>query len=82
MAGFVGSYTSDEANTTVEVIQDSTGALVLHRDPDLHMPLRPSYRDGFRSPAGMVVFGRDASGRVNEFRFTTGRVRNLRFARR
>jgi hypothetical protein len=84
LAGFVGSYSSEEANTTVEVRPDSggRGGLILHRDPDLHMALRPVYRDGFRSPAGMFVFVRNAAGQVTEMRFTTGRVRNLRFARR
>ena len=84
LAGFFGSYSSDEANTTVEVRSDSTGrgGLILHRDPDLHMVLRPVYRDAFRAPAGMFVFVRNAAGQVTEMRFTTGRVRSLRFVRR
>jgi CubicO group peptidase (beta-lactamase class C family) len=84
VAGFFGSYSSDEANTTVEVRPDSTGrgGLILHRDPDIHTALRPVYRDGFRSPFGMFVFARNAAGQVTEMRFTTGRVRNLRFVRR
>jgi len=84
VAGFFGSYSSDEANTTVEVRPDSTGGggLILHRDPDLHLALRPAYRDGFRGAGGMFVFVRNAAGQVTEMRYTTGRVRNLRFARR
>ena len=84
LAGLFGSYTSDEANTTIEVRPDSTGGggLILHRDPDLHLPLRPAYRDGFRGAGGMFVFVRNAAGQVTEMRYTTGRVRNLRFARR
>ena len=84
LAGFFGSYSSDEANTTVEVRSDSTGrgGLIVHRDPDLHMVLRPVYRDAFRAPAGMFVFVRNAAGQVTEMRFTTGRVRSLRFVRR
>ncbi len=84
LAGFFGSYSSDEANTTVEVRPDSTGGggLILHRDPDLHLALRPAYRDGFRGAGGMFVFVRNAAGQVTEMRYTTGRVRNLRFARR
>ena len=83
LAGLFGSYTSDEANTTIEVRPDSTGGggLILHRDPDLHLPLRPAYRDGFRGAGGMFVFVRNAAGQVTEMRYTTGRVRNLRFAR-
>ncbi len=82
LAGFVGTYSSDEANTTVEVRVDSAGGLILHRDPDLHMALRPAYRDAFRSPAGVFVFGRNPAGQVSEVRFTGSRVRNLRFLRR
>jgi hypothetical protein len=44
--------------------------------------LRPIYRDGFAIQPGVLVFTRDARRRVNGFRFTTGRVRNLRFERR
>jgi len=82
LAGFVGSYSSDEANTTVEVRADSTGGcLILHREPDLHLALRPAYRDGFRGAGGMFVFVRNAAGQVTEMRYTTDRVRNLRFVR-
>jgi len=83
LAGFVGSYSSDEANTTVEVRPDSTGGgLILHREPDLHLALRPAYRDGFRGAGGVFVFVRSAAGQVTEMRYTSGRVRNLRFVRR
>ncbi len=46
------------------------------------LALRPAYRDGFRGGGGMFVFVRNAAGQVTEMRYTTGRVRNLRFARR
>ncbi len=84
LTGLFGSYSSEEANTTVEVRPDSTGGggLILHREPDLHLALRPAYRDGFRGAGGMFVFVRNAAGQVTEMRYTTGRVRNLRFARR
>jgi len=83
VTGLFGSYSSEEANTTVEVRPDSTGrgGLILHREPDLHLPLRPAYRDGYRGAGGMFVFVRNAAGQVTEMRYTTGRVRNLRFAR-
>jgi CubicO group peptidase (beta-lactamase class C family) len=82
LAGFAGAYYSDEANTTVTIAFDSAGALKAVRVPDLDMPLRPAYRDAFRSPAGMLVFTRNSAGQVTEVRLTTGRVRNLRFVRR
>ena len=84
LGAYAGVYESPEAEATIRVAVDSTGALVMSR---LSVPggpwrLRPLYRDGFAMPAGVLVFTRDARRRVNGFRFTTGRVRNLRFERR
>jgi len=77
-------YESPEAEATLRVAVDSSGALAVSRlsAPGGPWRLRPVYRDGFGFPAGVLVFSRDRAGRVNGFRFTTGRVRNLRFERR
>jgi len=81
---YAGVYESPEAEATIRVAVDSAGALTVARvsAPGGPWPLRPLYRDGFAIPAGVLVFTRDAGGRVSGFRFTTGRVRNLRFERR
>jgi CubicO group peptidase (beta-lactamase class C family) len=81
---YTGVYESPEAEATIRVAVDSAGALTVARvsAPGGPWPLRPLYRDGFAIPAGVLVFTRDAGGRVSGFRFTTGRVRNLRFERR
>jgi len=77
----IGTYVSDEADVTVTVEADTAGGLVVVRQPDARARLRPIYRDGFASPAGVLVFTRDARGRVNGFLLTAPRVRNLRFRR-
>jgi len=84
LTAYAGEYESPEADATVRVALDTTGTLAVTgvSTPDGPWRLRPLYRDGFAMPAGVLVFTRDASGRVEGFRFTTGRVRNLKFERR
>lgn len=81
LAGFTGAWHSDEADATFVITQEENDRLMLRRDPSLALPLQPIYRDGFRAALGILVFRRDAAGRVVEMRFTTNRVRNLRFVR-
>ena len=84
LGAYAGVFESPEAETTMRIAVDSTGALTVARVPGPGGPwrLRPLYRDGFGIPPGVLVFTRDARGRVSGFRFTTGRVRNLKFERR
>jgi hypothetical protein len=84
LAAYAGVYESPEAETTLRVGFDSTGALAMTRVSNSGGPwrMRPIYRDGFIMVPGVLVFTRDGVGRVNGFRFTTSRVRNLRFERR
>ena len=85
LGAYAGLYESPEAEATVRVSLDSAGTgLVLTRvsTPGGPWQLRPLYRDGFAMPAGALVFTRNGAGRVTGFRFTTGRVRNLKFERR
>ena len=83
LGAYVGVYESPEAETTLRVAFDSTGALVLTRISTTGGPwrMRPVYRDGFSIVPGMMVFTR-VRGRITGFRFTTARVRNLRFDRK
>ncbi|HET9386867.1 MAG TPA: hypothetical protein VFO67_17170, partial [Gemmatimonadales bacterium] len=84
LGAYAGVYESPEAEATMRVALDSTGALAVTRvsTPGGPWRLLPIYRDGFRIPPGVLVFTRDAAGKVNGFRFTTGRVRNLKFEKR
>ncbi len=81
LAGYTGSYWSDEIETrlTVAVRGDS---LVLRRRPVDEIVLHPTVRDGFMGQQiGTVVFSRDAGGNVDGFSVFAGRVRGLRFVR-
>ncbi|HET8712328.1 MAG TPA: serine hydrolase domain-containing protein [Gemmatimonadales bacterium] len=80
---YAGVYESPEADATMRVALDSSGALTVSRvfAPGGTWRMRPLYRDGFGIGPGVLVFSRDPTGRVDGFRFTTGRVRNLRFER-
>jgi CubicO group peptidase (beta-lactamase class C family) len=84
LAAYAGLYESPEAETTLRVALDSTGALALTRVSNSGGPwrMRPIYRDGFAIAPGVLVFLRDRAGRISGFRFTTGRVRNLKFEKR
>lgn len=83
LGAYVGVYESPEAEATLRVAFDSTGALVLTRISTTGGPwrMRPVYRDGFSIVPGMMVFTRER-GRITGFRFTTARVRNLKFDRK
>jgi CubicO group peptidase (beta-lactamase class C family) len=92
LGDYAGTYSSREIDP-LYTIQfghlDVSGAgpehehdgLVLMRlknDPD---PLRPVTRDFFAADVGKIRFTRDASGKVDGFLLTTGRVIDLRFER-
>ena len=81
LRALAGTYTSDEAETTLTVaVQD--GALTIKRRPDAVFGLTPLYADAFRAPQfGTVVFRRNASGAVTALSVVDGRVWDLRFAR-
>ena len=79
LAGFVGSYVSDEAETTLTAAVDGT-TLVLKRRPDTVIRLTPLYADAFRGSIGTVIFRREAS-RVTGLSVVQDRVWNLSFTR-
>jgi CubicO group peptidase (beta-lactamase class C family) len=81
LTALAGTYTSDEAATTLTVVHER-GKLFLRQRPALSLELRPAYRDVFEVPTGDVVrFVRDGSGKVTEMSLFLGRVRDLRFRR-
>jgi hypothetical protein len=83
VAAYAGLYESPEAETTIRVSVDSTGTLSATRisTPGGPWRMKPVYRDGFEIAPGVLVFTRDGAGKIDGFRFTTGRVRNLKFER-
>jgi CubicO group peptidase (beta-lactamase class C family) len=76
-----GTYTSEEAETTITAAMDGE-SLVLKRRPDTVIKLTPIYPDAFSAGAfGTVIFVRDSSGRSTGFRVSQDRVWDLRFTR-
>jgi CubicO group peptidase (beta-lactamase class C family) len=81
LAGFAGTYTSEEAETTF-VFAVNGDSLALKRRPDTAITLRPSVTDTFSAqPLGTVKFIRDPGGRVVEASVSRDRVFDLRFIR-
>ncbi len=81
LAVFAGAYTSDEADTTLNVVVQGD-SLMLKRRPDSTTRLRPTVPDTFSAePLGSVKFIRDAEGRVTGMSISRDRVFDLRFTR-
>ena len=79
----LGVYSSDEAEATFTVaLGADQKSLLIERRPDAKLPLTPIYQDAFTaSDLGLVVFHRDAKGRVVDLSVTQDRVWDLRFTR-
>jgi CubicO group peptidase (beta-lactamase class C family) len=76
-----GAYSSDEAETVLEVSAAGNG-LILKRRPDTALVLKPIYRDAFLAQdLGLVRFRRDSAGTVTALSVTAQRVWDLRFER-
>lgn len=81
LAELTGTYQSEEATTTLAIVQEGAKVFLRQR-PARSFELRPAYRDVFELPTGDVVrFLRDENGRVTELSLFLGRVRDLRFKR-
>ncbi len=77
-----GTYSSDEAETMIEVAVNGN-TLVVKRRPDTTIALRPIYKDAFSAPGlGLVRFRRDAAGAVTALSVSLDRVWDLRFERK
>ena len=81
LAGFAGTYTSDEAETVFTLVVEGD-ALVLKRRPDTRITLRPTVEDTFSAGGlGTIRFHRGTGGEVTELGVSQDRVFDLRFAR-
>jgi CubicO group peptidase (beta-lactamase class C family) len=81
LQALMGSYTSNEIETTLNVVLDGD-ALAIKRRPDTTIALRPIYADAFSAGSlGLVIFRRDASGQPTALSVVQDRVWDLRFAR-
>jgi CubicO group peptidase (beta-lactamase class C family) len=77
---FVGTYHSDELNIDYAV-EFQEGSLVVKNIKTGEQTLTPTYADGFSFPGGSATFTRDATGRIDGFTVSTGRVRKVVFER-
>ena len=80
LRAFAGRYTSDEVNTTLDLLVDA-GVLVVRRPPDWNIRLTPVHADAFRGDLGWITFERDASGRVIRLNVSQDRMWRLPFVR-
>jgi len=82
LKALVGTYVSDEAEVTLQVIVEGSDLKVTRR-PETKLTLTPLYMDAFQAPSlGLVRFRRDAGGRVVGLSVVADRVWDLRFMRR
>jgi CubicO group peptidase (beta-lactamase class C family) len=78
---FVGDYRSDEAEASLGVGLDPSGALVATRRPQARFVLSPVYADAFMNPElGLIIFRRQGE-RVTELTISQDRMWDLRFER-
>lgn len=81
LAKYAGDYTSEELETSYR-LEVKDGQLTLAIKWQAPVALEPTVRDEFQSPQGMVlVFHRDAAGRVAGFDIFAGRIRNIGFTK-
>ena len=77
---FIGTYRSDDAETTIVVRRDSETLSLWQRPNDSHS-VTPVYSDAFTGRGTIVRFRRDARGSVIGLSLSVGRVYDMRFAR-
>jgi CubicO group peptidase (beta-lactamase class C family) len=78
---FVGSYYSEELNTTYKISVEQGRLFVIDRN-GVKRPLAPTIRDSFAVISGpQFEFSRDGAGKVSGFAVHAGRIRNVRFSR-
>lgn len=83
MSDFAGDYYSPELGATYTVAVEKGKLVAKHRRTG-DVPLTPAFTDQFRGGQWYfrhIVFTRDERNRVDGFRLTGGRVRNMRFDR-
>ncbi len=80
LRGFEGVYASDELGTEYRLALEEGRLLAHHRKLETR-PLTPTFRDAFLIDGASAVFTRDASGAVEGFTLSDGRVWNVRFRR-
>lgn len=81
LAAFVGTYYSEEIDTTYTLYVEN-GKLMVRFRPAQRIALLPIYADAFESDGDIIRFYRDAMGRVASFRVYAGRAWRVLFVRK
>lgn len=78
---FTGTFESADAETVIE-IEEENGKLTAYRRPADRFELEALYKDTFTASGfGLIRFYRNASGEVNRFSYSSGRVYDMHFLR-
>ena len=77
MSEYTGEYYSEEAEAKFHVLIKN-GKIFIQQKPKTELPLSPTYKDGFESPAGVIYFERE-NGKIISFKVSVGRARNVEF---
>ncbi|AGP82349.1 penicillin-binding protein [Alteromonas mediterranea MED64] len=78
LSQFAGSYFSPELSSTYHFSPENKQLKISHHRLSDHY-IAPVKDDFFSSQVGDILFERDVCGKVNGFRISNGRVRNLYF---
>jgi hypothetical protein len=81
LGAFVGTYCSEEIDTTYTVYVED-GKLMVRFRPAQRIALAPVYADAFEYEGNVLRFSRDSSGRVAGFRVFAGRAQHVLFVRK
>jgi CubicO group peptidase (beta-lactamase class C family) len=82
LATYAGDYVCEELGGLVHTVYVEGKDLKVRARPAQRFTLTPVFPDGFTGQGNTIRFTRDADGRVEGLRISTGRVRGLRFAKR
>ena len=77
---YAGTFFSEEADAAVSILWEYSG-LVMFARPSTKASLQPIYADGFSALGSYFKFTRGKDGKVDGFLVTSGRARNVRFAK-
>jgi hypothetical protein len=82
LKAYTGVYYSSETESKYTVVIKN-GKLTLHIDPVNDQAVGSTYYDGFKSDDGGadIYFTRDASDKINGFKISVNRARNITFAK-
>jgi CubicO group peptidase (beta-lactamase class C family) len=81
IAAYVGTYSSEEAEATFDVVAEGTNLRLRDRYGNLQAML-PSYRDSFTSGGTIVTFVRNSAGKVTAINVGSDRAWSVRFDKR